>query len=397
MSVEKRNILILAACQALFQSAAVLVMTLSGLVGQQLSSSDSLATLPIAANVLGTMIATIPASLLMRRFGRRLGFILGALLGAGGGIISALGVFGSSFVVFTFGNLLLGAYQGFAQFYRFAAADAASVNFRSRAISYVLAGGVVAALAGPEIVKWTKDLGPSVHAAPYLSITVLSLAAVVLLAVLDIPSPHAVEAGGAGRPLWTVVRQPVSLVAIAGAAVGYGVMILVMTATPLAMVSHHHSIESAAFVIQAHVLGMFVPSFFTGTLIQRFGVLVVMFAGALLLGIHVVVAVIGTELALFLAALVFLGVGWNFLYVGGTALLTEAYAPTERHKVQALNDFLIHGVVVAAALLSGSLLTTVGWRGVTSAALPFLGMVALGILFLAVQRRRTRRSTRWSR
>ena len=388
---EQRNVLILSACQALFQTASVLIMTLSGLVGQTLANDPAFATLPIAASVAGAATAMIPASLFMGRFGRRPGFMLGALIGAAGGAVSALAIAMGSFALFTAGNLLVGAYQGFAQYYRFAAADVATTAFRSRAISYVLAGGVVAAIAGPEIAKWTKDLTATTYLAPYVVMAVLSLAAMALLVFIRIPHHRAAQAQMSGRSLSAIVRQPAFLVAVSAAAVGYGVMILAMTATPLAMVAHHHPLDDAALVIQAHVLGMFLPSFFTGAIIQRAGVLLVMFTGITLLGLHVAVAMSGSDLLYFLSALVLLGVGWNFLYVGGTTLLTETYAPAEKAKVQAVNDFLIFAVVVAASFSSGALLTAFGWRGVNVAALPFLAGTGALILWLGLRRRTMRR------
>lgn len=366
-------------------------MTLSGLVGQRLASDPALATVPIAASVAGTAIAMIPASLFMGRFGRRPGFILGTLIGAAGGTLSAAAIAAGSFVAFTLGNLLVGAYQGFAQYYRFAAADAAGPEFKSRAISYVLAGGAVAAIAGPEIAKWTKDLTAITYLAPYVVMVGLSLAATALLLFIDIPHVRAAKSLASGRSLAAIIRQPTFVVAVSGAAVGYGVMILAMTATPLAMVAHHHAVSDAAFVIQAHVLGMFLPSFFTGTIIQRLGVLPVMLTGLVLLGLHVAIAMSGSELLHFISALVLLGVGWNFLYVGGTTLLTEAYSPVEKAKVQAVNDFLIFGVVVAASFSSGVLLNAVGWRGVNVVALPFLAAAAALMLWFGMRRRAPRR------
>ncbi len=385
---EKRNVLVLAACQALFQTSSVLVMTVGGLAGLILASDKSLATLPIASMMVGTALATIPASLLMGRIGRRAGFVIGALLGALGGALAALGLILGSFVLLCAGNLLIGAYQGFAQFYRFAAAETASPAFKSKAISFVLAGGVVAAIAGPQFGTLAKDLiGSAAFAGSYAVIVILSLTAIGLLVFIDIPAAAAGGAGSEARPLAVIVRQPVFLVALGGAAVGYGVMILAMTATPLAMVAHHHAISDAAFVIQWHVLGMFVPSFFTGILIQRFGVLTIMLAGVLLLFGHVAIALSGFELLHFLSALVLLGMGWNFLYIGGTTLLTETYRPSEKARVQAVNDFLIFGVVVMASFSSGGLLQHFDWPGVNISALPFLTAVGFAVILLAMRRR----------
>lgn len=389
MTSDRRNVLILAACQALFQTASVLIMTVGGLAGQTLAPDKALATLPIASMTVGTALATIPASLLMARIGRRRGFMLGTLLGALGGAAAAAGLLAGSFALLNLGNLLVGAYQGFAQFYRFAAAEAARPEFKSRAISLVLAGGVVAAIAGPSLGAVTRDLlGPALFAGSYVAVLVLSLAATVLLIGISIPAAASGAEEGVARPLAEIVRQPAFLVALGGAAIGYAVMILAMTATPLAMVGHHHVLSDAAFVIQWHVLGMFVPSFFTGVLVARFGVLGVMFAGAVLLIGHVAIALSGVGFLNFLSGLILLGIGWNFLFVGGTTLLTETYRPAEKAKVQALNDFLIFGVVVAASFASGGLFDRFDWQGLNLVALPFVLAAALAIAGLALRRSR---------
>ncbi len=386
---ERRTVFVLASCQALFQIAAVLIATVGSLAGALLASEPSLATLPLATLTVGTAIATVPASLLMGRWGRRPGFMLGTAFGAAGGIVAAMGLYAGSFALLSLGNALVGAYQGFAQFYRFAAADAASPDFKGRAISYVLAAGVVAAIVGPNLGSLSKDwIGGTAYAGSYLAVLALSLAAMVLLAVTTIPAAaQGVVADQPARPLGVIVRQPAFLVALGGAAVGYRVMILAMTATPLAMVAHDHTVSDAAQVIQWHVLGMFVPSFVTGTLIRRFGVLTIMLAGVGLLFGHVIIALSGFGLLHFVPALVLLGVGWNFLFVGGTTLVTETYRPSEKAKVQAVNDFLVLGVVVVASFSSGALLHGRGWRGVNLAAVPFLLAAGAMIAALATRRR----------
>lgn len=389
VTAEKRNVLILAASQALFQTASVLIMTVGGLAGLIVAADKSLATLPIAATMVGTMVGTVPASLLMGRIGRRAGFILGTLIGALGGGVGALGIIQGSLLLLCAGTFLVGIYQAFAQYYRFAAAEAASASFKSQAISLVLAGGVVAAIAGPQIGVLAKDLAGAEFAGSFLAIVVLSLMASVLLAFIRMPPAAVTGIDSDARPLTTIARQPKFLLALGGAAVGFGVMILAMTATPLAMVAHDHAASDAAFVIQWHVLGMFVPSFFTGFLIARFGVLTMMLAGALALIGHVVISLSGLALLHFISALILLGLGWNFLYVGGTTLLTETYRPAEKAKVQALNDFAIFGIVVIASVASGWLMHGIGWIGVNLTALPFLAATAVVIGLFILRRTRT--------
>jgi len=386
MTPERRVVLSLAVAQALFQTASVLIMTVGGLAGQLLAPDKVLATLPIACVALGAAIATVPASLLMGRVGRRPGFVLGTLLGAAGGGLAAWSMFVGSFPMLCVATALVGAYQGFAQFYRFAAAEAASEAFKSRAISFVLAGGVVAAVAGPHLGAATKDwFGGAAYAGSFLAVLALSAVAAALLASTKLPDAlQAGETAEPPRPLPQIMRQPKFIAAVVGAAVGFGVMVLVMTATPLSMVGHHHAVTDAAFVIQWHVLGMFTPSFFTGWLVKRFGLTPMMLTGVALLLAHVAIAMSGVALLNFLSGLVLLGVGWNFLYVGGSTLLTETYRPSERSRVQALNDFLIVGVVAAGSFSAGALTDQFGWRGLNLAAVPLLLVAALAIGAAAV-------------
>lgn len=385
---EKRCVLMLAGAQALFQTTSVMVMTLSGLVGLQLATDKSLATLPIAMMMVGAALLTIPASLLMQRFGRKAGFLLGIGLGGLGGLLAALAIGLGSFWLFVGANMLVGCYQGFAQYYRFAAADVASLRFKSRAISWVVAGGVVAALAGPNIARLTQDLGPLPYLYSYLAIMLLSLFGFILVMRLQLPAV-AVEydARGPARPLWQIARQPVFFTALTCSAVGYAVMIMVMTATPLAMRMCGLPPGDSATVIQWHVLGMFVPSFFTGNLILRFGELRVMGAGVLLLGAHVAVALSGEAFLHFLSGLILLGIGWNFLFIGGTTLLTKCYRPSERARTQAMHDFLVFGVISVASFSAGSLLHRFGWQTVNLAAVPFLALVLVLLLGLALHRK----------
>lgn len=386
-----RQVVLLASAQALFQTVSVLVMTVGGLAGSQLAPSPALATAPIAAMFLGTALATVPASMWMARVGRKFGFILGASLGVMGGLLAAAGVFAGSLLLLCLGTLFVGAYQGFAQFYRFAASEVANDAFRPRAISFVLAGGVVAALAGPALGRLGGDLLQPAYMASFLILSVVSLLAVGVLAGINVPRPTALSDSDAmARPLRQIMRQPTYLVALFGAATGYGVMILAMTATPLAMSHHHHGLADTATVIQLHVLGMFLPSFFTGSLIARFGVLRIMLAGAVLFFGHVAFSLSGTGFYSFTAALVLLGVGWNFLYIGGTNLLTSTYTSAEKGKAQAFNDLSIFIVGLASSLSAGVLQNVIGWQNLNLLLLPWLGLAAAAILSLALKQRQAR-------
>ncbi|MGQ0709336.1 MAG: MFS transporter [Rhodoferax sp.] len=385
---ETRSVLLLAGAQALFQTASVMVMTLSGLAGQVLASDKRLATLPIALMMVAAAATMIPASLFMQRWGRRAGFALGAALGCSAGLLAATALWMQHFGLFVLANMLVGAYQGFAQYYRFAAADAASAAFKSRAISWVVAGGVVAALAGPNLARVLQGVGATPFAASYLAIFALSLAALLLVSRLHLAPVAVALAQGPARPLAQVMRQGVFLTALIGSSVGYGIMVMVMTATPLAMQTCGHGLGAAATVIQWHVLGMFVPSFFTGAWIRRFGVLPIMATGTLLLAAHVAVALSGVEFAHFLSGLVLLGLGWNFLFIGGTTLLTESYRPSERAQAQAAHDFIMFGVVSLASFGAGGLLNTWGWQAVNLSALPFLALALLAVLALRLSRGR---------
>jgi MFS family permease len=388
---EKRNVAVLAASQALFMTGATMLVILSGLVGLDLAEDKALATLPVSALMIGNALTVIPASLVMERIGRRPGFILGALIGVSGGLVAAAGIFGRDFPLFVLGTFISGIYAGFAQYYRFAAADAASAGFKSKAISLVLAGGVVAALTGPELAKWSSGLLVSDRfLGPYLVIAGLALAAAALLGLLDIPRLRAEEIRQPGRPLRRIMRQPVFLVAVLVGMMGYGVTILMMTATPLAMAAYSHGLDHTAFVIQWHTLAMFAPAFFTGSLIHRFGVLNVMLLGVALLGGCVVAALAGVDLGQFWFGLASLGLGWNFTFIGASTLLTEAYLPAERAKVQAANDFLVFASVTVASLLSGVILDSFDWQAVNYFAIPFLLAAGGTIIWLAAFRRAVR-------
>lgn len=386
----RRQVFILAAAQAIFQTASTLVMTVGGLAGAKLAATPALATLPIAAMFLGTAAMTFPASMWMARAGRRAGFIVGALLGVAGGLIAALGVWHGSLVQLSVGTFLVGAYQAFAQFYRFAASEIADDGYRPRAIALVLAGGIVAAFAGPWLARLGGPWLDTAFVGSFLLLSLVSLLGAGVLLALQAPPPVTAAAIDRGRPWREIVGQPAYLSALFGAATGYGVMILAMTATPLAMVHHQHELASAATVIQLHVLGMFLPSFFSGTLIARFGARRIMLAGVAILALHVLATTTGTGFASFAGALILLGLGWNFLYVGGTTLLTTTYTAAERGRAQATNDMTIFAVGLACSLGAGALLDVLGWQTLNLILLPWLALAGLLLLWQELgQRRRT--------
>lgn len=361
----------------------ILMLATGVLVGEELSPLPGLATLPLALQFVATMAATVPASLLMGRVGRRPGFLLGTALGVAGSAIAFAAVWRGSFWLFCLGAMLVGAYNGFGGYYRLAAADTADDAYRSRAISWVLTGGIVAAFAGPSLARWSRELLQAEFAASYLVMAgVALLAAVALsLAPLGRPGPAAPRTGG-GRPLGVIVRQPRFFVAALSATLGYAVMVLVMTATPLAMKAHLHSFGQTATVIEWHVLGMFAPSFVTGHLIRRFGIATMLLVGAVLLIGCLAINLLGTDMVHFWSALVLLGIGWNFLFIGGTTLLTETYRPEEKAKTQGANEFLIGAMVAVSSLSAGALQNGLGWQAVNLAMVPLVGLILLAVLWL---------------
>ena len=375
------NVGLLTLCQALGMTGNNILATTAALVGYSLLVDKSWATLPTALQMTGTMTAIVPASLLMARLGRRTGFTIGATIGGTGAAAAVLAIFMASFPLFCVGTFLLGAYNGFSAYYRFAAAEAAAPAFRGKAISLVMAGGVAAAIFGPEMAKWSRDLfDPVLYAGCYAMIVVFCLCSITLLRLVDIPRPAVHAAAANARPLRAIVGQPDFLVAASAGMIAYGMMSLVMTATPLAMLGCGLPFEDAAFVIQWHALGMYAPSFVTGHLIDRFGATRVMVSGVVLLALCAATALSGVALAQFWLALLLLGIGWNFLFIGSTSLLTETYTPAERAKTQAANDFLIFGMVALSSFSSGVLLNGFGWSAVNLLILPFAGAVLILLL-----------------
>jgi predicted MFS family arabinose efflux permease len=383
----RRNVLLLALCQALFMTGTSMVITVTALAGAICAPIPSLATLPLSLQFVATMATTVPASYVMRHFGRRNGFMAGSLFGAAGGLISVGALMTGDFLLFCVGSSLIGVLAGFAIYYRFAAADCADEGSRPRAISLVLAGGVIAAFAGPNLARFTADLIPSAtFAGSFAAIVALQVLTVIVLLFIDIPRLTAAERKDQGRPMGEVLRQPAAIVAILAGVAGYSAMTLVMTATPLAVVGHSLQFRDAAIIIQWHVLAMFAPSFFTGSIIKRVGVLPVIACGALFILACVVINLQGTGVLHFSAALVALGLGWNFMFVGGTTLLTSVITRPEQAKMQGLNDFLVFSFVALASLSSGAAYQSFGWEAVNLGAVPGVTVALAAAIWLALAR-----------
>ncbi len=387
-----RNARILAICQGLYIAAISIDLTLTALTGQMLAPYPALATLPFALITVAGAAVTWYASLLMQRIGRRAGFVLGSLAGAAGGLVSVAAVYTSDFWLFCLGTALVGVFQAFAQYYRLAAADAVPAEAKSRAISVVLTGGVIAAIAGPALAAWAKDLFPAAtFAGAYLMVALLGLAsALLLIAYRDqdgVPAAETQAGGLPARPLGVVMRQPIFVAALANNVVGSVSMMFVMTAAPLAAVACQHSIADGASIMQWHLVGMYAPAFFAGALINRLGLPRVLGMGMALNAACSLIAMQSTSLAAFHAALFCLGVGWNFMFVGGTTLLAQSYRPAERARVQGAAEMLRYATTALATLAAGPALQRMGWETLNAAMLPIVGLAAVMTGWWALSRR----------
>lgn len=373
--IKWNNVYLLFTSQALFQTASILVITLSGVVGLQMAPDKNLATLPLAMITVGAAGMMIPASIIIKKFGQRNAFMIGTLIGILSGVISWYGIIQNSFWLFLIGNMLIGAYQGFSQYYRFAAADAVPDNSKSKAISFVIAGGIVAAFAGPNLARFTQHMGLIPYAYSYFSIILLSVLALGVTSLLKLQMTAQVDTNDEvkiGRPLKEIIKNKDSILAILASSTAFAVMGMSMTVTPIAMHSVGHSLDSSAIVIQWHVLGMFLPSFFTGILIQKFGVYRVIILGLLFLFLYIIIALKGTGFTHFVSALFIVGLGWNFLFIGGSSLLTKVYRPEEKEKMQAFHDFTVFIVISISSFFAGSLFNYWGWNGVNIVLIPML-------------------------
>jgi MFS family permease len=386
-SLQGRNVTLLGAAQALLFTNNVTLIALNGLVGYQLAVDKSFATMPVTTQIIGSALFAMPASQLMQQIGRRAGFLVGTLCGFIGGAIASYGVYAHSMTILCFGTFILGIYGAFGQFYRFAAADAATPDFKAKAISLVVAGGLVGGIVGPALSKWTRYLSSTEFLASYISLMVFSVLTALLLSLLRIPRPVTNKSASAPRNLSEIALQPVFIVAVMSSAIGYGVMNLLMTATPLAMGICGYPYNDAANVISAHVIAMFLPSFFTGDLIKKFGVLPIMLTGVALMFACLGISLAGVSVAHFWWSLVILGLGWNFMFVGGSALVTETYRVEEKAKAQGLHDLLVFCTTATSSFASGLLLKANGWAILNYVAAPFLVIVTVAMLWMIVRRK----------
>ncbi len=393
MRTSYRDIALLACCQALLLINNSGLIAMNALVGYALVENKAFATLGATTFVLGSAFAAMPAALWMAKVGRRRGFMTGSAIAVAGAATCALALWLGSFALFCLGTAVIGIYTAFGLQYRFAAAEVAAPEFRAKAISLVLAGGIAGGFLGPQASVWAKDLLRVPFLGSFLVLSAFALVALGVQSQVRVPPPTMEETRGGGRPLSQIVRQPVFIVAALSAALGYGIMNLLMTATPLAMSFCSHPFSAAAFVIEWHVVGMYAPGFFTGSLIRRFGALKVIATGIVLIGACVAVALSGIALWQFWAALVLLGVGWNFMYIGVTTLLIDAYTPPEKAKTQGMNDVIVFTVMSISSFSSGALISAAGWDWMNLGALPLLAVVASVVLWLTLLRHRNARVT----
>ena len=396
-STARRNVLVLVAAQAVLGAQLPMIFTIAGLAGLSLAPNICWATLPVTMMVIGSMLTATPLSMLMQRFGRRAGFFFGAAGGAIGAAIGAYGLSTGSFLIFCIGALCSGIYMSANGFYRFAAVDTASEAFRPKAISWVMAGGLLSAVFGPQLVKVTADAMAVPFLGAYLTVIGLNLVGSFLFLALDIPKPKPPAAGSPlGRSRSELIRNPTILVAMICATVSYALMNLVMTSSPLAVVGCGCDKGNAADVVTAHVLAMYAPSFFTGHLIARFGTERIIALGLTILAAAGAVAMAGVQLENFFIALMLLGLGWNFGFIGATTMLTSAQRPEERGRLQGLNDLVVFGGVTLASFSSGGLMNCsggtvqAGWQMVNLAMLPFLVLAGGALIWLWLRPQQSR-------
>ena len=378
-----RTLIVLLAAQCFGQTAAPILVLLGGLIGAQIAPSANLMTLPLAFMIIGTATTTAPASMLMARVGRKIGFLFGSGMAVFASLLAALGVYQQSFTVFCLAAFLIGCYLAFLQQYRFAVAESVAPDQVPKSLSILMLAGIVAAIIGPEVGRRFSSVeGLPDFVGSFLGLAVLMAMSFLVLLFFRDTEIKADTVEGVERPLGTVLRQPTVILAIASAVVGYTIMSLIMTATPVSMHElDQHSLDETTWVVQSHILAMYIPSLFSGFLIARFGVLRIIQSGFILMLVCVLVGWGRPELMHYFGSMVLLGVGWNFLFLGGTTLLTQSYRVSERFKVQATNDFLIFGLQAVGSLGAGLLLATSGWNGVLAFSLPWLMLLVAVVIY----------------
>jgi MFS family permease len=387
--LARRNVVVLATAQALAGGNQAVMVTTGGIVGAMLGPSQGFATLPISMMVIGMWAGTLPIGALARRYGRRPALQVGAFMGALAGVLNSVAVLQGLFWLFLVGAFCSGVYAASHHAYRFAAADTASAAFRPKAVSWVLVGGCASAVIGPQLIIFTKDFWlPYLFSVTFLGQAALAVMAMTVLTLVKIPRPPSAREHGTGRPLAEIVLTPRFITAAVCGAASYAMMNLVMTSAPLAMLACDHSVTQATLGLQWHVLAMYIPSFFTGALILRFGAERIIFVGLAVMIGSGLVAISGIALWNFWSALVLLGAGWNFSFIGATTMVTQCHAPAERNKVQAFNDFLVFGSMAVASFSSGQLLASFGWAAVNYVLFPTILAAAALLLWRTINDRR---------
>lgn len=385
--MQSKNVPILSVALALNLSGPIIIALLGGIVGIDLAPSPAWATLPISLVVVGTAVFILPASLLMRKIGRKRSFIIASLIAGLGALMAAYALSQHNFFLFSFSSIFIGLNAAFVQQYRFAAAESVETRFAARAISYVLLGGIFSGFFAPEVAKRTQTLfGSELYVGSFLSVAIFSALVIILLSFMKDVTPPKQQSSFGGRPLSKIARQPIFLMAVMSGATAYGVMSFIMAATPLQMNSvGNFSLADTTWVIQSHIIAMFLPSLITGYLIERFGLFRIMIAGALLMLGCTSLAIYSRDLIHYWGALVMLGLGWNFMFVGGSVLLTHSHNQEERFKTQAANDFLIFGIRALASLSAGSILYFGNWDQLN---LIGLSVVLAAFIIILNQRKR---------
>ncbi len=383
-----RNLWLMAAAQGLFLTNNVLFVAVNGLVGLSLAPHSWMATLPIMGYVVGGACSTGPVAWSQSRWGRKVSFQIGLAVAFFSTLLATYAVLNANFWLLVVATVVAGYYSANGQLYRFAAAELARPEYRERAVSMVLAGGIIGGVVGPNLAKWTQHLGNAPFAGAYATLAVVALIAMAVVAMVTFPPvPPRKPGAGGGRPLGIIMRQPVFIVSTAAAALGYGVMNILMSASPIAMQVCGHPFKDAALVLEWHVIGMFAPGFFTGRLIERFGIIPIMSAGVVLNLLCIAIALSGTAVMHFLIAMFLVGVGWNFLFTAGTALSLKAYQPEEKDKAQGAINFCVFAMMMVSSFSSGALVTTQGWTLLNYTSLVLVAVAGMALLWYVVQER----------